>query len=613
MEIGKVQNTFENNSRKKQDNSQKEVKSSPKEYDKNANDIKSSYSRADLSLKLPVDTSNLTTPIQMIPDKKYKITLDSKFQLGKSNDVFDLNEDEMKLNLLRLKPGSKMIIGRNDIQNLTGKGYRNISRQHLEIGKTDSGILYAKDLNSTNGTVLLPDFQKINEVYADMQLESGKRYLIPFDSKLQIGNSILDLARCKNFFNESSPNTPVIAGRNNSANIRIADPAVSNFHLKLLKTENGIIVQDTNSTNGTKLLANINNRSEYKKYVDCSNISQITSLGINSPFSVILPENSQIYFDNGLTIDTRNKKILNLLNEKGKITAGQNPYDNIRISGYTKYGNSGIRVELTKFGDKIGAKNLGKNNGAYIIPQNQVQPFYKGVQDLKLQQTNIGDCFLISTIYAMSLNPECQEILKNMVKTDNNGNYLVKFNAADNPILIRPDEIDGQYDYNGDYKESVIGEPGVRAIERAYGKMIKAENYSHTMFSNITNGGNMVEVMHKMTGLMPHYHKVQPNTLAKITKNGLDNHVLTCITPSTGKYGNGRYIDKNCKFDRNHAYTIKRIDSEHQTIEIVNPYDTSKSNVISWEDFSQIFSDMYDTDLNSSYNKLMSKLYRGVN
>ena len=48
-------------------------------------------------------------------------------------------------------------------------------------------------------------------------------------------------------------------------------------------------------------------------------------------------------------------------------------------------------------------------------------------------------------------------------------------------------------------------------------------------------------------------------------------------------------MDKKYRFIGEHAYSVGNIDAQNRLIEIINPHNTKKSEVISWDEFKQYF------------------------
>ena len=227
---------------------------------------------------------------------------------------------------------------------------------------------------------------------------------------------------------------------------------------------------------------------------------------------------------------------------------------------------------------------------------NRIKPFYCDLSELELSQANVGDCYLLSTIYGMSRSKKGRELLENMVKVDEQGNYIVSFHNKE-PIKVRLDELDGQKKDNQE-KRSVSGDLGIKAIERAYAKMLKQEDFraylpngsNQTMFLKIDDGGFMSTALRKMTGIPSQKVYGKNNNIKNIfyrLSQNLDNYIVTCSTYDQGRYG--KYMDPQGLFLCKHAYSIKSIDTRNQTVEIVNPHNTRKTIHISWDSFQDMF------------------------
>ena len=110
------------------------------------------------------------------------------------------------------------------------------------------------------------------------------------------------------------------------------------------------------------------------------------------------------------------------------------------------------------------------------------------------------------------------------------------------------------------------------------------------MFLAIDDGGFMSTALRKMTGIKT--HKISgkspdiKNIFVGLSEN-LDDYIITCSTYDKGKYG--KYMDPNGIFLSKHAYSIKSINTRNQTIEIVNPHNTRKTQHISWDKFQEMF------------------------
>ena len=206
----------------------------------------------------------------------------------------------------------------------------------------------------------------------------------------------------------------------------------------------------------------------------------------------------------------------------------------------------------------------------------------------------------------MSRSKKGRKLLEDMVQVDRQGNYIVTFYKKE-PIKVKLEELDGQRKDNQE-KRSVSGDLGIKAIERAYAKMLKEEernifspnDYNPTMFAQIDDGGFMSVALEKMTGIKSKsiYGKNPAvfSSLYKLSQN-LDDYIVTCSTYSKGRYG--RYMDPRNLFIAKHAYSIKSIDTNNKTVEIVNPHNTKKTHHISWWEFQDMFDFLCYADVSS--------------
>lgn len=525
---------------------------------------------------------------QMEPYKPYLISNDTVLRLG-DNFILDFQKDEPITNRINnLKPGESLILGREGVvcQGMDDT----VSRKHLSIRRNFKRELIAEDLDSTNGTKICKNLVVPDTSKGSFELKPHVKYILPENTLLQLGpHSNLSLydfwEQIKNLTEEQA----IIVGRSPSATISIEDDYVSYNHLKIKKCTEGIIVEDLGSTNGTVF----NGLEEVISYVeDYSRIRNKTYLLKNTP--TLIPNDCQLYLGNNFTIDVRNPNILDLLDEKGSVVIGKNESCDLVVDDFYDY-TSGKHLKLEKAGNKIVATDLGSTNGTQVIPKNKIEPFYCDIGEIELKQGNVEDCYLLSTIYAMSRNSYGQKLLKDMVRVDESGNYIVTFYGK-KPILVAPNELDGQK--RGDREKiSVSGDLGIKAIERAYGKMLKAKTFMSgsvaTMFCRIDDGGWMNEALEKMTNLSCERRKVAGINIERTLttfSHSKDKYILTCSTYYQGKYGKDKdYVDPQLQFVSNHAYAIEKIDVKNEKITIINPHDTRKSYTISWSDFGKYF------------------------
>jgi len=556
---------------------------------KSANEIQSNYNISFHGLnnqnQKDTDSKSLMQSFNLKPGKDYLIADDSIFFLGKYH--LNLKSPSIAPIIASIKPKESIIFGREGIN--PGDMDSTVSPKHLKISKDKNGQLIAEDIGSTYGTCIINNITQPNTSKGSFKLLGGKKYFLPINSILSIANCPLYLSDYTSRFDKMKDGDTITAGRSSNCSIRYNDEHISGKHLSLEKFKDGIIVTDLHSTNGTTFQGLEDAPLSYQD--DYSNITTSKPLIKNRP--TLLPKNSQLYLGHDFTIDTRNKNITDLLNKKGKVLIGRNSDCDLSVDDfYDKV--SRLHLLLEKHGDDIIATNLNSYNQTIVVPQNEIRPFYGNINQINFSQGNIGDCYLLSTLYSISRNEIGAEILSKMVTVDKQGNYLVKFNNYPT-IYVRPDELDGQKNSEGKRKISVSGDLGIKAIERAYAKMIKSPCPGETMFMNIDDGGCSDNALEKLTGIKSvkyNPRKIDVNALFnKIDQKGIRNHILTCSTPNIGLFKG--YVDIQLKFISGHSYAIDYIDAKNQKVGIVNPYNTHIVNEISWKDFKKYFDELY--------------------
>lgn len=535
--------------------------------------------------------------IKLIPFKEYYA--DDTAVLVSAGYKIDLASDELRDKVKNLKKNEKFIIGRDETK--LKDMPNSISRRHLQIKRNANGLLSVCDLNSTNGTVLKSNFTQVDTRIANQRLESGRYYLLPYNAVVTLSNEKINLNDYKQTINTLYNGIPLIMGRGNNADIKIQNPFVSASHLSVQPYQDKLLVKDLYSTNGSTFqhCETINN--DFFKVNDYSGINEVTAL--KKGIRTIIPDDCQIYLGEDLTLDVRNKNILELLNQKGLIQIGRSPMCDLVVDEFYSQ-VSRIHMQLEKVGNKIIATDLNASNNTQIIPKNKIKAFNGGVENLRLGQSNIADCYLLSVLYALSRTPKGQKYIENMVKVDDRGNYNVKFYDSQKPISVAPEDLDGQI-VDGNRKRSVKGDLGIRAIERAYGRMLINCDYGNkTLFLEIDKGGSPIVALRKLTGIQGDFISTSmgkiEKTLYDICQKGLDNFVLTCSTPKKSKYNN--YVDSQRRFISRHVYGIKDINPYTRNIEIINPHNTRTSYTISWDEFEQMFDFLYVGEFN---NKLL--------
>lgn len=530
-----------------------------------------------LFVKKPLDGSMLFESVQMRPNEEYQVNNDSTFFLN--NKFVDLSDKEISESIENLQPNQRLFIDNKEMNPL--------SDDYLSIRKDAKGKLFASAFCKGGIAQILPNIFKLNTQQESLKLDPTKYYEIPMNSVLDLGGIKVDLTDYQDKLSALNNGEKLIIGRSEESDIIIEEDYVSRSHCSIEKRANKYLIKDLNSMNGTKFLEISN--------VNSSEGGDIYTLEKGVPTKV--DRNSQLYLGYDFAIDLRNKNILDLLYKKGEITVGRSDDCDLVVPDfYDQVSRNHLSIAMKD--NQIYVTDLNSTNSTQVIPKNKIKPFYQGVENLELSQGNIGDCYLLSSLYALSKNPQGQKLIEKMVKVDDEGNYIVTFYGKA-PIKVPLEQLDGQK-LDGKEKICVKGELGLRAIERAYGKMLNQfRDIDRTLFMDIDKGGKISETLFKLTGrssknyYIPHINVNQK--FAELSQKPKDSFVMLCGSHQKGQYGG--YVDPQKKFIERHAYTIKNFDVYNQMVEIVNPHNTTKSEFIHFNDFQQMFDFMYVLDI----------------
>lgn len=291
----------------------------------------------------------------------------------------------------------------------------------------------------------------------------------------------------------------------------------------------------------------------------------------------------QIKLGNDYYLNSRSPLIERALREQEEITIGSDETCNIIVSEF--YDDIAKKhIKISKENDALILTDLSEDGETEVIDENQIKPFYQGTKNINLGQENVGDCYLLSTIRALSQTDWGANFIKNMVQVDKDGNYIVTFKNQ-MPIIITQNDLNGEGE-----KRSVSSELGVKAIERAYAKLAKKSVNMRNM-NYLNKGGLMDSALKLITGIDSKRYIPTDNILKEISEKGCDKFVLTCGTKTKTKYGD--FTNKNKKFYAGHAYAINNIDAKNKTIELINPHNTKISQTVSWNEFKDNFDCMF--------------------
>ena len=227
------------------------------------------------------------------------------------------------------------------------------------------------------------------------------------------------------------------------------------------------------------------------------------------------------------------------------------------------------------------------------------------------KQGKTGDCYLLSTINALSYTENGKEIIKNALDYQDDGSTIVHLVTGD--VVITQDEINRTKAisaYSSGDDDMIIFE---LAIEKTYqdivaGKIEMPEEFDKmlTQINNDVASGNPAHAFYLLTGQISTNNISEDemyDALNYFEENGGKDFVLTAgIDGFSGdkvkkvKDINGEEVKLPCS----HSYAIKNV--SENTVTVVNPWDSSEEIVLPKETFVKTFSTIESVDLSGENN-----------
>ena len=310
-----------------------------------------------------------------------------------------------------------------------------------------------------------------------------------------------------------------------------------------------------------------------------------------------------------------------------------------RKNGMYKTNYTGIYVD--KSGKTLFKWNTESNKFEKFDHEAKMTAYYSQKADGKIgnfeQGANAGDCWLLSAVYGLSSTEEGQKILKDVIKTDENGTVTVNLKGVGKQYTFTDEELnnvikDDSYSYfksgsmldNGYYS---IGDKDVLALElaiRNYRKELdesgeaawgNPHNFNYVEYSGdddmYTYSGSQSAAVGLLTGKNVNIIKsgYDENTVIKdgvVYKQKMEESVFKPIFDNPE---NTVFVSLYADNDEGHAYTFKSYDDNF--IYLVNPYDTSKVEKMPKDEFYKKLIDVSYTDLKSNITPQQNK-YKSV-
>ena len=237
-----------------------------------------------------------------------------------------------------------------------------------------------------------------------------------------------------------------------------------------------------------------------------------------------------------------------------------------------------------------------------------------------LKQQNVGDCYLIAAIHAMSLSPNFELFCRSSMERLSDGSWRVKIPLLSEDgewITITKEEIlpqknekflslsAGKLDTRREL-QPVQGKEGLQVLEAAHIKKrfsavdrLAAEGGWGDEALMLFGGDNFVRFEFLSGFWNSEDWESRPlKTLDSEQANSLDSflenfdpemHMATTVS-DTGVIDDPRVPETGETLESDHVYSIAGVNAEEGTITLANPWDTSHPIEMSFDQFKEIFS-----------------------
>lgn len=253
-----------------------------------------------------------------------------------------------------------------------------------------------------------------------------------------------------------------------------------------------------------------------------------------------------------------------------------------------------------------------------------------------LKQQNIGDCYAVAAIHAMSRSPHFEMICRSSMKRLPDGSWEVKIpllSENGQVITIAPDELLPQKNRRFlkwskedwiDLRRKLMlveGKEGMQVLEAAFIKQkfgsvdrLAAEGGFGDEVLLSLGGDNFIQYSLSSARKNPRNNKWKYSGLSSLSKEDMAylDHYLENFDPEihiatvSTKRGVGRilgtYRARGTKkfFVPGHAYSVSRVDPENKIITLANPWDTSKPIELTFDQFKDTFSALFAIRIDSA-------------
>lgn len=262
---------------------------------------------------------------------------------------------------------------------------------------------------------------------------------------------------------------------------------------------------------------------------------------------------------------------------------------------YDKLIDGHIDYEKNKFG-RMKSKDIDEDLRALFDRHRQTRKgksynkliAANGKIDATFSQGHVADCWLLSAIKSLSINPDGLKMLNDLISLDDKGNVTVQLKGVDKKYTISKEELEGA-------NEFAQGDLDIRAIELAVNKYLhevgdhggKLNNARINKFNSDIYDGNHLNTPYRILFDKPVANETQPNeeTIEQIKSGKYSTVVLS----------RNNYEISGCYYNKRHIYAVTGADDKY--VYLSDPYSPDIKCPITHSDFIKFFNQCYSAKL----------------
>lgn len=268
----------------------------------------------------------------------------------------------------------------------------------------------------------------------------------------------------------------------------------------------------------------------------------------------------------------------------GKLIDGHIDYEKNKFG---KMSSKLIDRDLKTLSDRI--KQTKKGGNTLYQANGKIDSSFK-------QGIYARDCWIISTIKSLSINPKGQKMLDDIMSIDENGDVTVQLKGVDKRYTISKEELEGA-------NEFAQGDLDVRAIEIAIRRYLNEIGDHAKLFEKIKNrfsgahihlsDYNMYNGMHNLS--TPYYMLFGKPLVADAQPNKKTIEQIKSGNYSTVVVSHNTYKINHYAFQKYHVYTATKADNKY--VYLFNPEIPNEKLKMTHKDFLKFFNTCYSMNL----------------